>query len=391
MNTYDVGIVGAGPAGAYLGFLLSRSGAKVLILDKEMFPRDKVCGGGLSNKTLELIDFDLSPVVQRRITGAFLTFQNVHTVVKDLGSRSGVTTLRRDFDHFLVTHAVDAGAEFWAGSCFLGVEHRQGILDVTTSTKRFQAKYLVGADGVFSSVRKAAFPAKLVTYAPSVEALVYVDDRAMRNFDERVLFDFGGVSRGYGWIFPKLDHLNVGVYSVFPNRRIKSEFLAFMGRYATLASPKKAEFLGSCIPLRNTRRQFQDRNVWLVGDAAGLAESFYGEGIYFALKSATIAAEALMRSFKDVSSGLYTEMILKDLMPDLRYSEVNAKLFFSFPRFGYYSMVRNEHVNRYFAELIAGDFGHRECFYKTALSLPYWLFSKKLPYEYRHESGSSCV
>ena len=72
----DVLIVGAGPAGAFLGYLLARKRHAVRIIDKAIFPREKVCGGGISNKTVELLPFDISPIVQRRMKGAFLTFQN---------------------------------------------------------------------------------------------------------------------------------------------------------------------------------------------------------------------------------------------------------------------------------------------------------------------------
>ena len=69
---YDVLIVGAGPSGGYLGYILSKQGVKVKIIDKENFPRDKVCGGGISNKTVELLDFDISSIVQKKIIGAVI-------------------------------------------------------------------------------------------------------------------------------------------------------------------------------------------------------------------------------------------------------------------------------------------------------------------------------
>ena len=76
MTTCDAIVVGAGPAGSYLGYLLARTGRRVAILDEQGFPRDKVCGGGLSRKAIALLDIDISRVVHRWITGAFLTFQN---------------------------------------------------------------------------------------------------------------------------------------------------------------------------------------------------------------------------------------------------------------------------------------------------------------------------
>jgi len=81
---YDILVVGAGPSGSYLAYLLSKNGVKVKIIDKENFPRDKVCGGGISYKTVELLDFDISPVIQKNIAGAFLSYQNKNMIIKDL-------------------------------------------------------------------------------------------------------------------------------------------------------------------------------------------------------------------------------------------------------------------------------------------------------------------
>ncbi len=378
---HDVVIVGAGPAGSYAGYLLAGQGLDVVIIDKEDFPRDKVCGGGVSSKTIQLLDFDVSPVVQRRITGAYLTYGNRETVIKDVGNGPGLTTLRRDFDHLLLKRAIDRGARFRPSTAFVGARQRNGAVELDTSKGSLGARYLLGADGVFSRVRKHCFPKGLVTYVPSVAALVRVDPRVMGRFRDRVLFDFGGMPRGYGWIFPKEDHLNVGVFSIFPSANIRRELEEFMSRYSSLRSFRDIEYLGFCIPLRNTRAQFESGNVWLLGDAAGFAESFYGEGIYYALKGATLAARTLIETFDLDASGSYSQRVKREIGPDLRYSELNARLFFSFAHFGFTRMVRSPRVNQYFAELISGHLGHRECFYKTLTSTPIWLLGGRVPAE----------
>jgi geranylgeranyl reductase family protein len=375
----DVLIVGAGPSGSFLGYLLARNGYSVQIIDKATFPRDKVCGGGISNKTIELLPFDISPIVQRRIKGAFLTYQNRDTIVKDLDKRGGAAVLRSEFDNFLLEKAIDAGAVFARNTQFVKGEKSGDIVTVTTSRGEIKARYVVGADGVMSRVRQSVFGRGLVTYMPAVEALVSVAPDKAARIGDRVLFDFGGMPRGYGWIFPKKDHLNVGVFSIYPTRSIKTDLARFMSWYGILDSPSQVKHLGFAIPLKNTRREFERDNFLLLGDAAGFAESFYGEGIYFALKSSLVAAEAFAVAFDRPSERAYSHLVEEKIQPDLTYSELNAKMFFPIQKYGFYRMVRNIHVNYYFAELIAGRVGHKECFYKTILTLPYWLFSNKFP------------
>jgi geranylgeranyl reductase family protein len=371
-------IVGAGPAGSFLGYLLARAGFRVTIIDKATFPRDKVCGGGLSNKTVELLPFDIHPVVQRRVTGAYLTYKNRDTVVKDMGERSGIAVLRSEFDHFLLQKAIDAGSRFHDNTPFVRMDGTGDCVTVATGRGEFRARYLVGADGVFSRVRQSVFGRDLVSYVPAVEALVSVSPDKFARIGNRVLFDFGGMPRGYGWIFPKADHLNVGVFSIFPARSIRADLARFMTRYDILDRPISVRHLGFAIPLKNRRREFERDNVILLGDAAGFAESFYGEGIYFALRSSLAAAEAFAAAFDRPSDRAYSHLVARCIQPELTYSALNARMFFRAQKLAFSSMVRNEHVNDYYAELVAGRVSHRECFYKTLLTSPFWLFSRRM-------------
>ncbi len=376
---YDVTVVGAGPAGGYAAYLLARQGHNVLIIDRARFPREKTCGGGISNKTVELLEFDISPVVHRRVVGAYLTYRNQDPVVRDLGERGGAAVVRSEFDWYILQKAIDAGATFLGETPFEAVRIHPDWVEVVTGHGTFRAAYLLGADGVYSSVRASHFGRDVVTYAPAMEALVYVPDSVLARFENRVLFDFGGMPKGYGWIFPKKDHLNAGVFSIFPRRGIREDLQQFMRYYRSLSSSSKITYLGYSIPIANRKHVFQKERVLLLGDAAGFAESFYGEGIYFALKSALVAAEAVHTSFSKPRDQVYSSLVKKSLHADIHYSELTARLFYPFQKFGFYRMVQNIHVNSYFAELIAGRVGYRECFYKTLLTSPYWMFSRRYP------------
>jgi geranylgeranyl reductase family protein len=384
-RVHDVVVVGAGPAGSRVAYLLARAGLDVVLADKEEFPRDKVCGGGLSSKTINLLKVDLSPITQCTITGAYLTYRNETTVVKDLGRHHGLTTLRRDFDKFLLDAAIGQGARFLSKHPLLSAEVEDEWVTVALGGEQLRCRYLFGADGVFSRVRRLLFPRGIVEYSPSTEALVYVKPEILARFEGRVLFDFGGMPNGYGWIFPKEDHLNAGVYSVFPSPDIRRRLKSFLDRYSSLRSFDRIEYRGSCIPLRNRPGVFQRGPVWLLGDAAGFAEAFYGEGIYYALKSAKIAADALTSSFGSREASEYTRRIRAEILQDLRYADLTSRLFFRAPRFAFYRMVRSRQVNEYFAGLITGTVRPRECFFKTIASAPFWMTSRMIP-DSNHES-----
>jgi geranylgeranyl reductase family protein len=371
---FDALIVGAGPAGSYLAYLLAQAGRSVAIIDKASFPRDKVCGGGVSRKALDLLGFDITPVVQKIITGAYLAYRNEALTIKDITPAVGCTVLRSEFDNLLLQRARAAGAQFSAATRFIDVAHDASAVTLHTSDGPLRGRFLFAADGVGSAVRSKVFGKHLVHYVPALEALVHLDDQRMGVFAERALFDFAGMTRGYGWIFPKRDHLNVGVYSPFGGNGLRAELDRFMARYSLLASPTAIDYQGYAIPVRNQRGEFERDRIWLIGDAAGFAESVFGEGIYFALRSAGLAAQALLLA--DGRPNSYSTLVRRELLPELRASRWIGSTLFRFQRFAFHHLVANPRVNGYFAGLISGDVGYRECMLRTATSLPRWLFHR---------------
>jgi geranylgeranyl reductase family protein len=372
-TTYDALVVGAGPAGSHLAYLLARTGRRVALIDKQRFPREKVCGGGLTRKAIALLDFDLDPVVHRWIHGAYLTFQNRAAILKDVNPAAGCTVLRNEFDQALVTRACDAGAQFFAGTALLDVRVDGESAAASTSRGEFRARRLFASDGVGSTVRTKVFGKHAVSYVPALEALIRAPEDAMERYADHVVFDFGGMPRGYGWIFPKSDHLNVGVYSPFGSSHLRQHLDRFIGYYPALRRRGGIEYRGFAIPIRNEARAFERGPVTLVGDAAGLAESLFGEGIYFALKSATLAAQAETDRECDEIPMRYTELLQRELLPELRAATWLARILFAFQEFAFRHVVCNDRINDLFAGLITGETGYRECFRKTALAAPRWL------------------
>jgi geranylgeranyl reductase family protein len=377
----DVLVIGAGPAGSVLGYHLARRGVRVLIIDRERFPRDKVCGGGISQKTLGELDVDPGPVIHTWIHGALLTYGNQHTVEKKLTVGRAALVTRSEFDDFLLRRAIEAGASVLAPCSFSGLRQAGDVLEVATSRGLIRARHLAGADGVFSRVRRTVFGQDLVEYVPSVEALIPVGPDVLEALGGRVVFDFGGMPRGYGWIFPKRDHVNIGVFSLYRHGDLRGRLLEFRDRYDILRQAPRAMSVGHAVPVGNRSRRFRKGNVWLVGDAAGLAEAFFGEGIYYAVRSARLAAEDMVLSFEhppsDGDEDTYGEALRRDMLQDLEWSARLARVFFAAQRFGYRTLVRKERLNNLFAGLITGELGHREVAIRVLAAAPSWFSSRR--------------
>lgn len=371
---HDVAIVGAGPSGAHAAFLLARQGLSVVLMEKRALPREKVCGGGLSRRTLDLLGFPLDPVVHERVTGALITFGNEGAVERQIGTLAGCTVLRSEFDALLVERAQAAGAHFLARTACARVTLEPLGVRAKTSGGELRARYLLAADGVGSTVRRQLFERGLVTYAPALEALVEVPEHIRERFAGRVLFDFAAMPKGYGWIFPKRDHLNVGVYSIFGSHGLREHLARFMHRYACLRPAINTRVVGAAIPLRNRRATFERERVWLLGDAAGCAESVYGEGICFALKSAALAADTFAESSGAPREGEFTRRMRRVLAPELRCSEAIGRGLFRAPKWVFRRMVESRRVSDDFAGLLLGSTSYRDCLVRTILGAPRWVF-----------------
>jgi geranylgeranyl reductase family protein len=375
----DALIVGAGPAGAHLAWLLARAGLSVMLIDKADFPRDKVCGGGLSPKALRLLALDLSAVAQRHIHTAILNWRNREATAAHLGETAAITVARREFDALLLERACAAGAVFHAGAGFLDASEDSDGITVSTSRGPLRSRLLFAADGAASTVRARIFGRELVQLAPALEALVYPEPGASDRMHDQAVFDFGSMPGGYGWIFPKRDHFNAGLYTPFPGHSPRRHLDAFLVRYACLREPARIVRQGYVIPVGNMRGVYQRGRVWLLGDAAGLAEALFGEGIYFALKSAELAARAVATDGLRADASAYTRLLRRELLPELRASAQMARLMYRHPRRSYSHLVLNHAVARDFAGVISGQSGYRRCLWKTALSFPRWLLPSRSP------------
>lgn len=283
---WDAVVVGAGPAGSSAAYDLARAGKKVLVLDKADFPRDKPCGGGLTPKTLKRLRFDVSPVVERACTRMVVTDKLGHPhVLPEAGVLCSMVQ-RPTFDMVLRDEAVAAGAEFRVAEVEK-VEQGSGHVDVhTVGGGTLRARWVMAADGAKSGVRRLLHKRPVVRQAFALEGLADLGE------DTAIHLDFFVVPWGYGWVFPKGDHVNVGICTF--NRKVKLSRKDLMEYCkAKLGHTALRDVVGYPLGIGPGNGGLSLGRVLFVGDAAGTVEGLMGEGIHNAIYSGQQAAAAV--------------------------------------------------------------------------------------------------
>lgn len=330
---FDVIIVGSGPAGAIAGHELAKSGKSVAIIDKSEFPRKKLCGGLLPDKSIELLldIFHDSGFDRSILDTKFDSFDLWH---KDYGhickcSSHGLAMHLVDrfyFDKYLLDKAIDQGCLFYCGKVVSVVA---GVV-TTEAGSIYHGRHIIGADGANSIVRKAvqSKPGRdfeTVSLEIEVPRSALKPQHTARTAD--IHFAYNPV--GYGWVFHRKDTSVIGMSGHAPhNRNIRAHFKTFCSDVlAEDYNLQDSEIEGFIIPTGNLTDFPAQGSVVLVGDAAGLVEPFTGEGIYYAMKSGQIAGRMLAKGhFKPAE---YNRAIHKAISRNLTHARLARKLFYS--------------------------------------------------------------
>lgn len=295
VSRVDVLVVGAGPAGSATAIHLARSGASVLLVDRAAFPRDKACGGGVTGRALRHVPCDITPVVERVVDTFELRLHHGRSFRRRSVEPLIVMTQRRKLDAYLAEQAVAAGARFVDGARVEQIAIGEKSITATVGGESVTADVLVGADGANGTVAKAAGLAAGIERGIALEGNVPWSLFDEERFAATAVIEIGAPAGGYGWLFPKGDHANLGVggwASEGPNLR---EHLARLARAYSVDPDAITGLRGHRLPMRRVGASTPaGHRVVLVGDAAGLVDPLSGDGMYEAFVSARLAAEAIV-------------------------------------------------------------------------------------------------
>jgi geranylgeranyl reductase family protein len=335
---YDVAIIGGGPAGSTAAYRLASAGASVLVLDKATFPRDKPCGGGVTGRAARLLPFSIEPVVEDVVDRLECGLRYQQRITRHARAPLAYMTQRRRLDHFLLQKAADAGAEVREGE--------------TADARELDARIVIGADGCNGSSAKQLGLADQVVHGVALEANYPHEQR----FEGAMVLEIAVIRGGYGWIFPKGDHINVGVGgNGEEGPRLRGELRRLCETYGI--DPEAArDTRGYRLPMRLTRTRLARGRTAVIGDAAGLVDPLSGDGMYEAFLSAQLVSDAALDVLAGRAENLdaYQAGVEKRITPLTRAGWGAKRAFERFPRTTY-AIARLPVTFRALEKLLQGD------------------------------------
>ena len=347
----DVAIVGGGPAGSTAAYRLATAGTHVLVVDRTAFPRDKPCGGGVTGRAARLLPFSIEPVVEDVVDRLDCRLRYGPRFVRRARAPLALMTQRRRLDHFLLRKAAEAGADVRDGVKVADVRADS----LTVDGEEVQARIVLAADGCNGTAARALGLGGDIVHGVALEANYPYDAR----YRGTMVVAIGVVHGGYGWIFPKGDHVNVGVggnESEAPHLRARLRRLC--EEYDV--DPEAARDLrGYRLPMRRPTSSLARGSAAVLGDAAGLVDPFSGDGMYEAFLSSLLIVEPALDLLAGRAAGLepYEQAVARRITP-LTAAGWGAKVAFErFPRTTF-ALARLPITFRALEKLVQGDLGH---------------------------------
>ena len=381
---YDVIVVGAGPSGSSAAYVLAASGMKVAIIDKSIFPRNKLCGGLLTGRSKKIFHdiFKTSwdPVIEVTSNGA--TFFKKYDFLNSVDNyRSIFFTSREKYDTFLLELAEKKGTQVIQGTRVISLNQDENSITFNDGQKMF-ADFIIGADGVMSRVANSLFPDyhKINKLALGLETEVPIDHSNERITKPELYF--GVIPWGYGWVFPKEKSFTVGVGGLKKyNPKMKNILLDLLNH--RFSENLKFQIKANYLPFGSYLSTPGFKNILLVGDAAGLVEPITGEGIAFAMESGKLAAESIIkaanynrpdRAYKEYKSeyNKLTKILRQaNFMKYLVFTKTAAPLFYN-------AIKNNKNAILKHMDIMAGEINYKEYFNIFLRKVPRYILAKFL-------------
>jgi geranylgeranyl reductase family protein len=350
VSRFDVAVIGAGPAGSVAAYHLASAGARVLLVDKAVFPRDKPCGGGVTGRAARLLPYSIEPVVEDVIDRVECSLRYGPRFVRHARPPVALMTQRKRLDHFLLEQAAGAGADVRDGVRVADV--RAGGLSV--DGEEVAARVVIGADGCNGVSARSLGLGDDIVHGVALEANVPHDHR----FAGAMVLEIAAVRGGYGWVFPKGDHLNVGVGGNAEEAPRLREHLRTLCEAYGIDPAEMSGLRGYRLPLRRPHSTVARGTAAVIGDAAGFVDPFSGDGMYEAFLSARLAADASLDVLRGRTAGLeeYAEAVERRITP-LTAAGWGAKTAFErFPRTAF-ALARLPPSWRALEKLLRGEIG----------------------------------
>jgi geranylgeranyl reductase family protein len=319
-----VAVLGGGPAGAFAAAQLASSGLDTIVLDEKL-AWEKPCGGGLTYKAYHQYPFLMhNDAPKKLITETVLAAPGAGDVKLKLNEPLLIYS-RFDLNRLLLERAERAGARI-EKTRVLGIERQSSGWRLNTKCGALTADFCVVATGARNSLREVGTQ---LTTLDTMSALGYY----VQGNRDQIDIQFLPRLQGYIWVFPRCGHLSVGICGKGePAQALRGRLERYMAEKGI--SSKGANFYSHVLPSLETKAWRKNRvtgDGWMaVGDAAGLVDPITGEGLYYAMRSADLAAKALLSEAGGLAekAHAYARMLRKDFSADLEFSSRLAKKIF---------------------------------------------------------------
>jgi len=397
---YDVVVVGAGPAGSTAAKFLSEKGVKVLLIDKNKFPRDKPCAGGISTKTLKRFKYIQDDWIE---SYSYATYTHSSSLKYKFELQRDepliAMILRKKFDYELVKLAISSGTTFLDAKSAEDIK----ILDnkvkiILKNGANIESEIVIGADGVWSTIAKKS---GLRNNTKNICICLFeeypMNSKTIEQFldKKRICHIHLNVNKitGYGWVFPKKEHVNIGItqfQQALDSSKGRTNLKNTYETYIKILKENKiipenlkiGKIRGAALPTCPFEKTYSDRLV-LCGDAAGFANPLSGEGIYYAMSSGKIAADVVTEALEEENTNnkflsRYQTIWYRDFGRDLKslynismiWGKDNEKLF--------RIISKDKKLSELAVEVIIGQIDVQKCIGKIKRRVAYLIVKDKL-------------